>query len=138
MNLHSWLLRLFQNKKGQKNLRYPTTKAVFFLRKGLLFFGYLKFFDPSYFEPALVDLNETIIFSLLCRELFIVQGWFICKNQSKPLHDQAQITTNVCPIVLFFCHFVLVWELIQSMHGTEPTTDYGHTMAKSLILCCPH
>jgi hypothetical protein len=31
------LLKPIQNKKGQKNLRYPTKKAVFFLIKGLLF-----------------------------------------------------------------------------------------------------
>ena len=39
-------LKLLQNKKGQKDLRYPTKKQSFSLKKDCFFVGYLKFFCP--------------------------------------------------------------------------------------------
>ena len=51
---HLKILKPFQNKKGQKNLRYPTKKQSFCLEKDCFFVGYLKFFGPSYFETALL------------------------------------------------------------------------------------
>ena len=56
-------LKLLQNKKGQKKFEVPSKKAVFFLRKGLLFCQVPQiFFGPSYFEMALVSTCIFILF----------------------------------------------------------------------------
>ena len=39
-------LKPFQNKKGQKHLRYPTKKQSFSLEKDCFLVGYLNFFWP--------------------------------------------------------------------------------------------
>ena len=48
----------FQNKKGQKNLRYPIKKQSFYKETDCIFVLYLKFFGPSYFETALVFVGS--------------------------------------------------------------------------------
>ena len=48
------LLKPFQNKKGQKNLRYPTKSSPFLGKKTAFLSGTSNFFGPSYFEAALV------------------------------------------------------------------------------------
>ena len=55
------LLKPFQNKKGQKNFRYPTKKQSFSKKKDCLFVGYLKLFGSSYFETALVFLTKILV-----------------------------------------------------------------------------
>ena len=52
---HTNLLKPFQNKKGQKILRYPTKKQSFSLEKDCFFAGYPKIFLAllMYFEAAL-------------------------------------------------------------------------------------
>ena len=53
------LLKPFQNKKGQKNLRDPTKKRTAFLS------GTSNFFGLSYFETALVGriTNSPVLYS---------------------------------------------------------------------------
>ena len=47
-------LKLLQNKKGQKNLGYPTKKQSFYKQKKTAFLsGTPNLFGPSYFEAAL-------------------------------------------------------------------------------------
>ena len=54
-------LKPVQNKKGQKNLGYPTKKAVFFPYKRTAFLsGTPNFFGPSCFEAALVGCLQKI------------------------------------------------------------------------------
>jgi hypothetical protein len=53
------LLKPFQNKKRQKNLRYPTKKQSFSKEKDCFFVGYLKFFGPTYFEVALLGCESS-------------------------------------------------------------------------------
>ena len=49
-------IKPLQNKKGQKNLGYPTRKQSFFFIKALLFYRVPQiFFVPSCFEVALVQ-----------------------------------------------------------------------------------
>ena len=43
------MLKPFQNKKGQKHLRYPTKKKSFSKKKDCFFVGYLRFFWPFLF-----------------------------------------------------------------------------------------
>ena len=45
----SALLKLLQNKKGQKNLGYPTKKQSFYIEKDCIFVGYPKWFWPFLF-----------------------------------------------------------------------------------------
>ena len=45
----SFLLKSLQNKKGQKNLRYPTKKLSFSKEKDCFIVGYLKLFWPFLF-----------------------------------------------------------------------------------------
>ena len=48
------VLKPLQNKKGQKNLGYPSKKQSFYKKKRLLFFsGTPNFFGPCCFEAAL-------------------------------------------------------------------------------------
>ena len=47
----------FQNKKCQKDLRYPTKKQTFLRKKTTFLSGTSKFFDPSYFDMALPKLS---------------------------------------------------------------------------------
>ena len=51
---HKKGLKPLQNKKSQKNLRYPTKEQSFSLEKDCFFVGYLNFFWLSYFETALI------------------------------------------------------------------------------------
>ena len=67
-------LKPSQNKKGLKNLGYPTKKQSFSLEKDCFFVGYPKFFGPSYFEMALVNSHN-----LLQKQLLNV--FFGCKNR---------------------------------------------------------
>ena len=50
----SKFLKPFQNKKGQKKLRYPTKKQSFSKEKTAFLSGISIFFGPSYFETTLV------------------------------------------------------------------------------------
>ena len=52
------VLKLFQNKKGPKNLRYPTKKQSFYKQKDCFFVEYLNFFVPSYLETTLRGKNK--------------------------------------------------------------------------------
>ena len=49
VKLPSKELKPLQNKKGQKNLRYPTKKQPFAKKKDCFFVGYLKLFWPFLF-----------------------------------------------------------------------------------------
>ena len=54
-------LKPSQNKKGQKNLGYPTKKQSFYKEKDCFFVGYPKFFGPSYIDLALVTISEDVL-----------------------------------------------------------------------------
>ena len=54
--LKNRLLKLSQNKKGRKNLRYPTKKQSFFLEKDCFLSGTSNFYGPSYFETTLMKI----------------------------------------------------------------------------------
>ena len=67
-------LKSSQNKKGQKNLGYPTKKQSFSLEKDCFFVRYRtsNFFGPSYFEAPLVCM------------LSLVVGIAVASNQIEP------------------------------------------------------
>ena len=44
-----WILKPYQNKKAQRNFRYPTRKQSFSKEKDCFFVEYLKFFWPFLF-----------------------------------------------------------------------------------------
>ena len=51
--VNKFWLKPLQNKKGQKNLRYPKESSPFLNKKTALLLGTSNFFDPSYSETAL-------------------------------------------------------------------------------------
>ena len=74
------LLKPFQNKKGQKNLRYPKKEQSFSLEKDCFFGGYLNFFGLSYFETALENVLTRVNPNLV---LF----WFWFLTEEIQYHD---------------------------------------------------
>ena len=51
-----FMIKLLQNKKGQKNLGYPRKSSPFIMKKTAFLVGTPNFFGPSYFETALPSL----------------------------------------------------------------------------------
>ena len=92
------VLKLFQNKKGPKNLRYPTKKQSF--SKAFLSGN---FFGPSYFEAALESSltllltnhhvhNLMLEFSLLfCKINFLILNSLENSLQTKIVFQRSEI-----------------------------------------------
>ena len=129
-----------RNKKGRKNLRYPTKKQSFSLWKDCFFVGYLKFFRPFLFRHGFstvkIHLNRK---KKTCAQSFPYCQWyselFLTPDNYKEFEFYRKVTSRSRSQL--FNAYVL-WHLaIRIYNWIVARSTIGMIQLKSLFFILP-